>query len=229
MSKDWDVSQGDAWEQFCVMIETETDDGDRGICEERFFGYCKEEVNTALRYLSLHSADIDARMICINSDLYWSIIWYYGSITKALKEAGGQRLYEIGFGKHKVDSSWEDLHDEDAESDDECSLLFLYPSITISLVTDHFVSKLTNKKMEWRYRCSNPGCCNLEDTEKFLSCNGCVKYSPRKYCGQECYEEDWEKHKEHCQSQREENNNKTKEPAWKQSQQKKKARGKKKY
>ena len=85
-----------------VIYQTETSSG-MEMKEEIYFQYHPHDSLAALRYLSLHTANVDPRIICMNPDLYWSIINFYGSITKALKLAGGQRLYDIGFGKHKLD------------------------------------------------------------------------------------------------------------------------------
>ena len=199
--------------------------------KENFYFYSSAEVKLTLRYLSLHSADVDPRMICMNPDLYWSIIIHYGSITKALKVAGGQRLYDIGFGGHDVDFQ--------IQHSSRASL-----QLSSSLISNHFVSKFTNKDMELRYCCSKPGCFKFEDTKRFLVCGGCSKETKRRYCSEDCYEKDWEEHQKYCQQQKEEdknqeeevNNNETKENqgagAWKQAQQKKKMRkgkGKKKF
>ena len=111
--------------------------------KENFYFYSSAEVKLTLRYLSLHSADVDPRMICMNPDLYWSIIIHYGSITKALKVAGGQMLYDIGFGGHDVDFQ--------IQHSSRASL-----QLSSSLISNHFVSKFTNKDMELRYCCSKP-------------------------------------------------------------------------
>ena len=188
---------------FSVLYEIEDGKGQR-MTEKVFLGYCKAEVTTALRYLSLHSADVDPRMIILNPDLYWSIVWYYGSITKALKEAGGQSLYEIGFGKHEIDVS-KDMKKLHFKAGPITLSLDLIPpfNLTADLISNNFVSKLKNKKTEWRYKCSHLDCPKLEDTKKFLSCSGCVNYFPRKYCSQECQEKNWEIHKDFCKSLRE--------------------------
>ena len=173
-----------------VIYETETSSG-LEMREEIYFLYPPDDFFAALRYLSLHSADVDPRMICMNPDLYWSIICFYGSITKALKEAGGQRFYEIGFGKHEVDTQ-------------KVTILPQSPMhLSSSLIEGHFVDKFANKEMEVRYCCANPGCFKFEDTERFLLCGGCAKVTKRRYCSMDCYEKDWEEHQKHCQGQKE--------------------------
>ena len=108
----------DSNSMYKVIFEVEEENQNRLVKSEVFYGFCKTEVSTALRLLSVHSADVDPRMICLNQELYWSIIWIYGSVTEALKAAGGQRLYDIGFGEHQLlDESyqyrmeWEELQD----------------------------------------------------------------------------------------------------------------------
>ena len=231
---------------FCsVIYQAETSDG-LEMKEDIYFLYPPDDALVALKYLSLHSADVDPRMICMNPDLYWTLIWSYGSITKALEAAGGQKLYDIGFGKHEVHTQVNNSPQSQMH-------------LSSSLIKGHFVSKFANKDMEMRYCCANPGCFKFEDTEKFLGCGGCSKIAKRRYCSNDCYEKDcW--HREHCQGikehkekeesniqikesqgaeacirnqgveEEEVNNNQTKESqgAWKQGQQKKKkGKGKK--
>ena len=197
------------WSRFSVIYEVE-DEIDRIKRKEDFVGYCKEEIDSTLRLLSVHSADVDPRMISINPDLYWSIIWIYGSVTTALKEAGGQRLYEIGFGKH------EKLVEPQCPcggKDDSCychDMMFVgqCPDINklkesslpkyFSTLENNFVSNLQNLELPWRHCCSHPSCLELEDKVKFLNCGGCVKVAKRKYCSVACQEDDWEEHRQHC-------------------------------
>ena len=94
------ISNKEALGFYSAIFETETPDGLK-TKRENVYPHNPVEIDLVLRYLSVHSADVDPRMICMIPDLYWNIIWYHGSITKALKFAGGQRLYEIGFGKHR--------------------------------------------------------------------------------------------------------------------------------
>ena len=223
MTKNWTVQFDgrNGTEHFGVIFGKE----DGGVELEQFMGYGKTDINLVLRYLSVHSADVDPRMVCINPDLYWSIIWHYGSVTKALMEAGGQKLYDLGFGKQKEMFMTPEMLQKFANVALEDPLMFRDSTITSQystvLLKDHFVSQLTNKKMEWRYRCSNPSCFRLEDSKKFLGCGGCSNYIKKRYCSPECQTQDWGEHKKSCQSM------KTKEPAWKTSQQRKKANVKK--
>ena len=198
---------------YTVLFEAQTHEG-FVIKRETFFPHQRSAILASLKYLSLHSADVDPRMLCINTDLYWTIIMRFGSITKALKIAGGQKLYDIGFGKHEA------LYTSSQGSEDN--------KLTCKLITDNFVSKLTNKKTEVRYSCSNTACNKLEDKKKFSSCSGCSKKAKRRYCSSKCQEEDWDEHKVYCQSQEEEvNNNQAEEnSAWKQAKEKKKPKGK---
>ena len=219
LSKNYVEKYGEYSYYFSAIFEVEVE-GRRKTKKERFLGYCQEEVDSILRLLSIHSADVDPRMICINLHLYWSIIWFYGSVTKALEEAGGQRLYNIGFGNHAVsESSMQDL----------MAMMQLQDNLKLDsntkLLTENFVTMFENQNMAWRYICCNPGCDKLEDNTKFLSCGGCVKIRPRKYCSQVCQAEDWPEHQKQCKSLKEEQ----KQEAWKIAQQRKKTKEKKQF
>ena len=196
--------------------------GERRRIQENFMGYCKEEIDSVIKILSLHSADVDPRMICINPDFYWSVIWFYGSVSKALKEIGGQKLYNIGFGTHQLYNeppglyategvmTLDNMFKMDPPGPCPGKSNFQLLDSEKQLLSDNFVSRLENKKTTWRYGCSNPDCNNLEDNTKFNSCGGCVKIIPRKYCGQDCQAKDWTEHKKHCKQMEE----KVKPPAW---------------
>ena len=173
---------------------------------------CKEEVSTALKLLFLHSADIDPRMICLNLDLYWSIIWYYGSVTEALRQVGGERMLSKAFGPHDQFTEMELKYSSPLSYLDNS--MGSYHGINFSRATDEYVNNRVNievpylyennfaekfkKKKEQRYRCSFSGCLELEDDSKFLNCGGCVKLFKRKYCSVECQEKDWDHHHKFC-------------------------------
>ena len=50
-----------------------------------------------------------------------------------------------------------------------------FSNLSCDLITDNFMSQLTNKRMETRYSCNNPSCNKLEDTKKFRNCGGCTR------------------------------------------------------
>ena len=114
-------------------------------------------------------------------------------------------MYEIGFGKHEMDV----IKGMEILSLKSCSSMFskivdiCSVPLTLDLIPNNFVSKLRNKKTEWRFGCSGPDCYKLEDNTKFQRCSGCVNYYPRRYCSQECQRQDWEEHKKVCQRQKE--------------------------
>ena len=171
------------------------------IEKEKFIGYCKEEINTVLSLLSCHSADIDPRVICLNPDLYWSIIWYYGSVYTALESIGGKELQQKVFGKHK-----KQMENTGRESPDPFLSLLLESNPFLKVLDNqkrynsafepsdcpgkaeldkhnykelgnrpetHFMGTLLNNAGEWRFVCGNEDCLKFEETSKFMKCAGC--------------------------------------------------------
>ena len=174
---------------------------------------CKEELTTILKLLSLHSADIDPRMLCFNPDLYWSIIWYYGSVTEALKQVGGERLLDKAFGPHDQFTEMElkqhyspiftledkfRTHQGVTFPQDLAYYEDNRASIEVPYLLENNFSKGLKKMKVERYRCSFKGCFELEDETKFLNCAGCVKVFKRKFCSVECQARDWDSHQQFC-------------------------------
>ena len=154
--------------------------------------YCKLEVTLILKLLSLHPVvDLDPRMICLNPHLYWSVIWFFGSVTKALKEIGGDSLYNAVF-----------KNDFNVGANEEAKK---------ELFKRNFVSEMDLEDKSYRYCCSSYLCHNLEDKEKFLTCEGCVTTIRRKYCSGICQRLDKKQHKKYCSiDETEENTNASK-------------------
>ena len=201
---------------------------DQKLQKEMFVGYSKEEVNTILRLLSTHSADIDPRVVCLNQDLYWSVVWFYGSVYEAYY-IGGQKLQYKGFGTHKKQNRTQ--MPERPESPDPFFACILQNSPELNMVynlkkamalpepskcpgkdkfanhdykeldnlpPNHFMADLSCKSGEWRYVCGNEKCLKFEKTSKFLKCAGCKDTASRRYCSELCQQEDWSKHQEEC-------------------------------
>ena len=171
----------------------------RRSCTFEVFQTCsKEELIVVLKLLSVNSADIDPRMLCINASLYWSIIWYYGSITAALLDVGGEQMYKKAFfGPHTNLEDPNNFIDPTILEGDNVQMWknFMKYQKTHEEVRrriedpytleTNLVSELEVER-EWRYCCSYLGCFNLEDSRKFLNCSECVKVFKRKYCSVEC-------------------------------------------
>ena len=138
-----------------------------------------------MKLLSLHPADVDPRMICLNPRLYWSVIWIFGSVSKALKEIGGDQLYNKVF----IELAGRETNEEYKASD---------KLLNTKLFVKNFVSEMDLEDKSHRYCCSSYLCNNLEDKEKFLSCEGCITTLRRKYCSGICQRQDSKQHKKYC-------------------------------
>ena len=223
---------------FGVIYQTERkyegEENNLSTCHETFVSYCKEDISVILRLLSINSSDIDPRMICLDADIFWSIIWFYGSVTKALKEIGGEKLYNKGFGIHEVyDDTFHELGQvsdekirEHGGDEDPENLLGKLTEIfrnkvglnsdtdlssKMTLIEDNFVSTMQNRKRQWRYCCKNTSCHQLEDSDNFKSCGGCKISLAVKYCSIGCQREHWSEHKLDCKSVHNQVNNSSKQ------------------
>merc|ERR1719186_441806 len=67
---------------------------DGTITKETFKAYSKPEINSVLSCLMNNSTDVHVYHIAQDSNLYWPIIWYYGSVHAPLKKVGGQHLLQ---------------------------------------------------------------------------------------------------------------------------------------
>ena len=66
--------------------------------QDRFFSYGKYEIITLIRVISLQPMDLHPLQLAKDPDIYWPIIYYYGSVYSALKEILDEktvdRIYE---------------------------------------------------------------------------------------------------------------------------------------
>ena len=54
--------------------------------EDYFWSYGKNEVITAIRVIALQPMDLHPLQVAKDPNLYWPIIYYYGSVYSALKD-----------------------------------------------------------------------------------------------------------------------------------------------
>ena len=211
---------------FCYEVIYQESDKE-SIEKEMFMGYCKEEINTVLYLLSENSVDIDPRVVCLNPCLYWSIIWFYGSVHKALDAVGGKQMQRKGFGPHQEHT---DAKDSEEEGDDMFKEVFMQNPVLKAMENmrlygrakepsecpgkdgsdnenykefgnrpaAHFMGNLVRKSGEWRYVCGNDNCSEIEDAVKFMKCAGCKDSLQRRYCSKPCQHADWKLHKKEC-------------------------------
>jgi len=201
---------------------------EENIEREMFMGYCREEIDTVLFLLSESSVDIDPRVVCLNPHLYWSIIWFYGSVYRALDAVGGKQMQKKGFGTHQDHTT--DAEESGDESEDIFKEVFMQNPVLramenmrlhgrakepsecpgkdgsegenykefSNLPAAHFMGSLVSKSGEWRYVCGNEICTKIEDDVKFMKCAGCKDSLQRRYCSQSCQHADWKRHKREC-------------------------------
>ena len=148
---------------------------------ETFIPYAKQDINSIVRLLSFHSADIDPRLISLEKNIYWSIIWYFGSISNGLKVIGGNNLYNKAFSQRRnISQKTTTVH-----------------GLKHKLIKENFITNMTTVR-KWRYSCKSTTCNNLEDIGNFKSCGACKSSIAIKYCSIECQKNDWNHHKPNC-------------------------------
>ena len=147
---------------------------------ETFKGYSQPDICCVLQCLMSNPADLHPLFIAEDPNLFWPIIWYYGSVYSALLSCCGVNIVKKLYGKlsqyrsNKISSGSPTIP----------SNLSAFPSYAVG---------------ETRKACGNESCPTLDHGEKFLKCAACkVRY----YCAVECQRSDWKKHKSECKSQK---------------------------
>jgi len=143
---------------------------------ETFKAYSQPEIGCVLQCLMSNPADLHPLHLAEDPNLYWPIIWFYGSVYTALLQSCGSKVVKKIYGKlskyrsNKISSGRPAIP----------TSLSAFPSFAIG---------------EMRIACGNEVCPNLDHSEKFLKCTGCrVRY----YCSEQCQRSDWKKHKAEC-------------------------------
>jgi len=143
---------------------------------ETFKRYSQPEIRCVLQSLMNNPADLHPLHVAEDPNLYWPVIWFFGSVYSALVECCAHSVVKKIFGKlskyrsNKISSGSSSLPGPSSA----------FPSSAVG---------------EMRMACGNESCPNLDHSEKFQKCTGCrVRY----YCKPECQRADWSKHKTEC-------------------------------
>ena len=143
---------------------------------ETFKRYSQPEICCVLQCLMSNPADLHPQWVAEDPNLYWPIIWYYGSVYSALMTCCGPKLVKKIYGKTSQYRSNKILTGSPSFPHTDNA----FPSYAVG---------------EMRMACGNESCPKLDHNEKFLKCAGCkVRY----YCNEECQKADWKQHKKEC-------------------------------
>ena len=149
---------------------------DGNMILETFKSYSQPEICCVLQCLMSNPADLHPLHLAEDPNLYWPIIWFYGSVYSAILACCGSKVVKKIFGKmsqyrsNKIPTGSAAIPPS----------LSAFPTFAIG---------------EMRIACGNEVCPMLDHSEKFLKCTGCkVRY----YCAEECQKADWKKHKTEC-------------------------------
>ena len=112
-------------------------------------------------------------------DIYWPLIWYFGTVYDAILECCGEKFVKKVFDKLRSSSLSASSLSSEAPSPD---VLAAYSAFG-----------------ELRIACGNENCPKLDHKEKFKVCAGC---RVRRFCSVECLRKDWGKHKSECKMMR---------------------------
>jgi len=143
------------------------------ITKETFKPYSRPEINSVLSCLMNNPADVNVYNIAQDPNLYWPIVWYYGSVHAALEKVGGEQLLREVYSSDNVLSARKNRKDIDS------SLTAAFPDMPGNL----------------RFICGNGDCPKFDHLESFLKCANCKN---RRYCSEICQRADWKIHKKEC-------------------------------
>ena len=161
------------------------------IIKDVFKSYSKPEIECVLQCLMSNPADLHPIFIAEDSNLFWPIIWYYGSVYNAISECCNSNIVNKVYGNTLESMGmnlWENMG---TPSQSNCATNTVPDEILSA-----FPESATN---QLRIACGNEKCPQLDHQEKFKKCSGCrVRY----YCKRECQLEDFKLHKPECKEQR---------------------------
>ena len=153
------------------------------IVAEIFKGYSKPEIRCLLQCLSSNIADLHPLFLAEDQNLYWPLIWFFGTVYDALLECCGKKFVKKIYGKLRKYRS------------DNIAASNLPAGSPAPDVLDAFPDSAVS---EVRICCGNEKCPKLDHTEKFKVCTGC---RVRRFCSEECLRKDWAgKHKLECKN-----------------------------
>ena len=167
---------------YCARYATE--DGE--IIRDIFKSYSEPEVCCVLQCLMSNVADLHPLFIAEDSNLFWPIIWYYGSVFNAISQCCDIETLSTVYGSA--------MHEVELDSN-----TVSFPDEILSAFPEHATDQI-------RISCGNDKCPQLDHQSKFKQCSGC---KVRHYCDRKCQMEDFQLHKKECKAERNRNENAT--------------------
>ena len=150
------------------------------IVAEVFKSYSKPEICCVLQCLSSNPADLHPVFIAEKQNIYWPLIWYFGTVYDAILECCGEKLVKKVFGKLRNCRSSNLSASNLPSAAPSPDVLAAFPLSAVG---------------ELRIACGNENCPKLDHAEKFKVCTGC---RVRRFCSEECLRKDWGKHRSEC-------------------------------
>jgi len=147
---------------------------DNTIIKETFKSYSKPEIKSVLSCLMNNPADVHVYHMAQDPNLYWPIVWYYGSVHAALERVGGQQLIRDVYHSNEIKTA-----ERNKREDIDENLAAAFPEMpgNLGLI------------------CGNEECVKFGLLESFSKCGSCKN---RRYCSEKCQRADWKIHKQEC-------------------------------
>ena len=140
-----------------------------------FKSYSQPEVCCVLQCLMSNPADLHPLHLAEDPNLFWPLIWYYGSLHHAVLQCCGEKTAKKIYGpKHcfnKISSG--------------------------NVCPENINSFPRGAEGEVTITCGNDFCPEVRRESAFVTCQGC---KVRKYCTRECAGKDWPIHKAECKN-----------------------------
>ena len=138
-----------------------------------FQNYGIFEIKAAIRVIALQPMDLHPLQLAKDPNIYWPIIYYYGSVYSALKELLDEEI---------VDSIYKNIPE------------------FIDIPDRRNVDELLKRKNivpeeKFVIKCGYCPCIHLDWKYEFKQCSKCKL---RRYCSSRCQKEDWSRHKKEC-------------------------------
>ena len=149
------------------------------IVQEVYKAYSKPEICCILQCFLTNPADLHPLFLAEDPNLYWPMIWYYGTAYNAILECCGDKIVKKVYGKLKQYRSQN----------------LAKANLPMMLKPDALIVFPDSAAGEMRIACGSEVCPKLDHKEKFNKCLGC---RIRRYCSHLCQKEDWGKHQKEC-------------------------------
>ena len=152
---------------------------DGNIICDTFKSYSQPEITCVLQCLMSNHVDLHPIFIAEDGNLFWPIIWYFGSVYNAISSCcDASTLYKV-YGN-------------------------TLEGVSINAPTISFPNQIArafpaSASNQLRIACGNETCPQVDHHASFKKCGGCrVRY----YCCKKCQVEDFKVHKSECKAER---------------------------